>query len=260
MPNSRSSTVRRGSALAAAVVLLASSAVVLAAGGAVDPRFAEPADNDVGNQDSLRRGAANFMNYCSGCHSAKYVRYNTLASGLGLTEQQVMDNLMFTGEKIHDTIQVNMPADDAARWFGKTPPDLSLIARSRGSDYIYNFLRSYYVDESRPTGVNNMVIEKVAMPNVLWELQGVRKAVFKEEIDDNGNPHEVFDSFEVVTAGSLSPEEFDQWVRDTVNFLDYIAEPMQLQRRSIGIKVLLFLAFFFVIAYLLKKEIWKDVK
>ncbi|MEM1262310.1 MAG: cytochrome c1 [Pseudomonadota bacterium] len=256
----RTTAYRRGSAVAAVVVLLASSAAVLAAGGAVDPRFAEHAGNDVGNQDSLRRGARNFMNYCSGCHSAKYVRYNTLASGLGLSEDQVIDNLMFTGEKIHDTIQVNMPPGDAKRWFGVTPPDLSLISRSRGADHIYNFLRSYYVDDSRATGMNNMVVANVAMPNVLWELQGVRKAVFKEENDANGNAREVFDSFDVVTEGTLSPEEFDQWVRDTVNFLDYIGEPMQLQRKSIGIKVLLFLAFFFVIAYLLKKEVWKDVK
>ena len=200
------------------------------------------------------------MNYCSGCHSAKYVRYNTLADGLGLSEEQVIENLMFTGEKIHDTISVNMPAADAANWFGVAPPDLSLISRSRGADHIYNFLKSYYVDESRATGMNNMVVANVAMPNVLWELQGVRRAVFKEETDENGNTVKVFDTFEAVTPGSLSPEEFDQWVRDTVNFLDYIGEPMQLERRSIGIKVLIFLAFFFIIAYMLKKEIWKDVK
>ncbi|MEL7536001.1 MAG: cytochrome c1 [Pseudomonadota bacterium] len=259
MRSSRARRVVRGATLGLAL-LLGSSAIVFAAGGALDPRFAEHAGNDVGNQDSLRRGARNFMNYCSGCHSAKYVRYNTLADGLGLSEEQVIENLMFTGEKIHDTILVNMPADDAKNWFGVAPPDLSLIARSRGADHIYNFLRSYYVDDSRATGVNNMVIENVAMPNVLWELQGIQRARFKEETDANGNVIKVFDDFEEVTQGTLSPEEFDQWVRDTVNFLDYIGEPMQLERRSIGIKVLLFLAFFFVIAYMLKKEIWKDVK
>ena len=252
------SAALRGTVLGFAL-LVSSSALVFAAGGAVDPQFARHAGNDVANQDSLRRGARNFMNYCSGCHSAKYVRYNTLADGLGLTEEQVVDNLMFTGEKIHDTIAVNMSAADAENWFGVAPPDLSLIARSRGADHIYNFLHSYYVDDSRATGVNNMVVSNVAMPNVLWELQGLRRAVFVEEIDENGNAHEVFDRFEAVTAGTLSADEFDQWVRDTVNFLDYIGEPMQLERRSIGIKVLIFLTFFFVIAYMLKKEIWKDV-
>ena len=259
MRNFRLSAVFGGPSLAIGL-LLASATIAFAAGGAVDPRFAAHAGNDVGNQDSLRRGAANFMNYCSGCHSAKYVRYNTLAEGLGLSEEQVIDNLMFTGDKIHDVISVNMPADDAKAWFGVTPPDLSLIARSRGADHIYNFLRSYYVDDSRATGVNNMVVANVAMPNVLWELQGLRRAVFVEEIDENGNAHEVFDRFEAVTPGTLDPEAFDQWVRDTVNFLDYIGEPTQLKRRSIGIKVLIFLAFFFIIAYMLKKEVWKDVK
>ncbi len=255
-------TLRTASAYAlfAAALVTFSGGIVMAAGGATNPAFTQHANNDVGNQDSLRRGARNYMNYCSGCHSAKYVRYNTLASGLGLSEEQVIENLMFNGEKIHDTLQINMQSDDAKRWFGVTPPDLSLIARSRGADHIYNFLRSYYVDDSRATGVNNMVIDNVAMPNVLWQLQGLQQAVYKEEAGADGAMHETFDRFDAVTAGTLSPEEFDQFVRDTVNFLDYIAEPMQLKRRAIGVRVLLFLAFFFVIAYMLKKEIWKDVK
>ncbi len=245
--------------LSLAFILVLSAGVTLAAGGA-SSIFSDKAMNDVSNQDSLRRGARNFMNYCSGCHSAKYVRYNTLADGLGLTEEQVIDNLMFNGEKIHDTILVNMPADAAERWFGVTPPDLSLIARSRGADYLYNFLRTFYLDESRPLGVNNMMLAGSAMPHVLWELQGLQRPVYKETTDANGIKHEEFDRFEVVTEGKLSPAEYDQFVRDLVNFLDYIGEPMQMERRVIGVRVLLFLLLFFVIAYLLKKEVWKDVK
>ena len=245
-----------------AIVIVAGAAgsqqaVAAGGGGSV---FTDAANNDVGNQDSLRRGARNFMNYCSGCHSAKYVRYNTLAGGLGLSEEQVIENLMFNGDKIHDTIRAAMPGGDSERWFGVTPPDLSLIARSRGADYLYNFLRTFYIDESRPSGVNNMMLAGASMPHVLWELQGLQRAVYKETTDANGVAHEEFDRFEQVSQGLLSPEEYDLFVRDLVNFLDYIGEPMQLERRVIGVRVLLFLAIFFVIAYLLKKEIWKDVK
>src|SRR5262245_37166434 len=133
---------------------------------ASEAKHLEPAHNDVSNTASLQRGARNFVNYCGGCHSARYVRYSRLASDLGLTEQQVMDNLMFTGERIHDTMRVTMRADDAKRWFGTEPPDLTLIARSRGTSYVYSFLRSFYVDPSRPTGVNNMVLPGTAMPHV----------------------------------------------------------------------------------------------
>ncbi|MEO0997466.1 MAG: cytochrome c1 [Pseudomonadota bacterium] len=244
--------------LAVAAALALTGTAALAAGGASPVN--DPAMNDVGNTDSLQRGARNFMNYCAGCHSAKYVRYNTLADGLDLTEEQVIDNLMFTGEKIHDTINVAMPADSAERWFGVTPPDLSLIARSRGTDYIYNFLRTFYLDDSRPAGVNNLVLDATAMPHVLWELQGLKRAVYEEEPDASGKSHTVFKGFETVTEGALSAEEYDRFVRDTVNFLDYISEPMQLERRVIGVWVLMFLVVFLVIAYLLKKEIWKDVR
>ncbi len=247
-------------ALVFAVLTLFLNAGAVYAAGAAGSAFSDPALNDVSNTDSLRRGAKNFMNYCSGCHSAKYVRYNTLADGLGLTEDQVVENLMFNGEIIHDTLLVNMPAEGAERWFGVVPPDLSLIARSRGADYLYNFLRTFYVDESRPLGVNNMMLAGASMPHVLWELQGLQKPVYKETTDANGITHEEFERFEMVTEGTLSPEEYDQFVRDLVNFLDYIGEPMQMERRVIGVRVLLFLSLFFVIAYMLKKEVWKDVK
>jgi ubiquinol-cytochrome c reductase cytochrome c1 subunit len=220
-----------------------------------------PAHNDVANQASLQRGARNVVNYCMGCHSARYVRYTRLAEGLGLSEQQVIENLMFTGERVHDTMRVSMRPEDAARWFGVVPPDLSLIARSRGTDYIYSFLKSFYLDPARPTGVNNMVMPQTAMPHVLWSLQGIQKAVYDGESDAEHNAvHRKFRGFELATKGTMSEQEFDTFVRDTVNFLDYIGEPMQLQRRNLGWRVLGFLLVFFLFAYLLKKEYWKDVK
>ncbi|MDY6948752.1 MAG: cytochrome c1 [Pseudomonadota bacterium] len=219
------------------------------------------ARNDVGNTASLQRGARNYVNYCSGCHSAKYVRYSRLAKDLLLTEKQVTDNLMFSGERIHDTIKIAMRPEDANHWFGTTPPDLSLIARSRGSDYIYSFLKSFYLDSSRPTGTNNLILPGTAMPHVLWELQGLQQAVYDGQSDAEHNAvHKKFKEFELAKEGSLSPQEYDQFVRDTVNFLDYIAEPMQLERRNLGMRVLAFLIVFFLFAYFLKKEFWKDVK
>ena len=220
-----------------------------------------PAHNDVANQASLQRGARNFVNHCMGCHSARYVRYSRLAKDLGLSEQQVIENLMFTGERVHDTMRVSMRPEDAARWFGVVPPDLSLIARSRGTDYIYSFLKSFYLDPTRPTGVNNMVMPQTAMPHVLWKLQGFQKAVYDGESDAEHNAvHRKFKGFELATKGTMSEQEFDTFVRDTVNFLDYMGEPMQLQRRNLGWRVLGFLLVFFLFAYLLKKEYWKDVK
>jgi ubiquinol-cytochrome c reductase cytochrome c1 subunit len=188
------------------------------------------------------------------------VRYSRLAKDLGLSEQQVIDNLMFTGERVQDTVRVSMRPEDAARWFGTTPPDLSLIARSRGTDYVYSFLKSFYLDPSRPTGVNNMVMPQTAMPHVLWKLQGFQKAVYDGESDAEHNAvHKKFKGFELATKGVNTPEEYDTFVRDTVNFLDYISEPMQIQRRNLGVRVLGFLLVFFVFAYLLKREYWKDV-
>lgn len=220
-----------------------------------------PANNDVADTASLQRGARNFVNYCMGCHSAKYVRFSRLAADLGLSEEQVMDNLVFTGERIHGTMHNSMVPADAANWFGIAPPDLSLIARSRGTDYVYSFLRSFYQDPSRPTGMNNLVLPGTSMPHVLWELQGVQAAVYDGESDAEHNiVHKKFREFELARAGSLSPQEYDEFVRDTVNFLDYIGEPMQLQRRGLGVRVLAFMLVFFVLAYLLKKEYWKDVK
>ncbi len=221
----------------------------------------QPAHNDVGNTASLQRGARNFVNYCFGCHSVRYVRYNRMGTDLGLSEAQVMENLMFAGGRPFDTMRVAMRPDDAQRWFGTTPPDLTLIARSRGTDYLYTFLKSFYLDPSRPTGVNNLVLPGTAMPHVLWELQGYQKAVYDGQSDaQNSAVYKKFKAFELASQGTLTPVEYDQFVRDIVNFLDYVGEPMQLQRRSLGLKVLGFLLVFFLFAYFLKQEYWKDVK
>jgi ubiquinol-cytochrome c reductase cytochrome c1 subunit len=226
-----------------------------------DAGVLQHAGNDVENVASLQRGARNFVNYCMGCHSARYVRYSRLAKDLGLSEAQVMENLMFTGGRIHDTMRSALRSDDAARWFGVAPPDLTLIARSRGTDYIYSFLRSFYLDPSRPTGVNNLVLPGTSMPHVLWRLQGYQEAEYDGQSDAEHNAvHKKFKGFKLAESGSMTPAEYDQFVRDTVNFLDYIAEPMQLERRELGMRVLAFLFVFFLFAWFLKKEYWKDVK
>jgi len=239
-----------------ALALLVAPALGMAAGGGAK---LESANIDISNQASLQRGAKYFVNYCFGCHSAQYVRYNTLGSGLGLSEDQVVENLMFTGDRPSDTMAIAMPPGDAADWFGRTPPDLSLAARARGTDWIYSFLKSFYVSPQQPSGANNLVLEGASMPPVLWDLQGVQEAVFHEETDAQGHPHKIFDRFEIVSPGKLSEEEFDEVVVDLVAFLSYISEPVQLERRSLGIKVILFLVIFFLFAYALKKEIWKEV-
>lgn len=215
----------------------------------------EPADNDIGNINSLQRGARNFINYCSGCHSAKYVRFNTMAEGLQLSEDQIVENFMFNAEKTFETIQANMAPEDAARWFGTAPPDMSLISRSRGTDYIFNFLKGFYLDADSPTGVDNRVLAGTSMPNVLWELQGHQSAVYAE--DEFGTP--VFVRFVQESPGTMTSEEFDEFVRDTVNFLEYISEPIRGTRRVLGVWVLMFLTVFWIIASMLKKQIWKDV-
>lgn len=232
-------------------------ALGFAAGGSGG--FIEVANNDLGNLASLQRGARNFVNYCLGCHSAKYVRYSRLAADLGMSEDQLINNLMFTAEKPHETMAIAMPALDAAGWFGQAPPDLSLVTRSRGTDWVYSFLRSFYLDDSTPTGTNNLVLPGASMPNVLWELQGLRDAVYTGHIDEQGNVTKVYEGLEQASPGKLSEQQFDKFVRDLVNFLDYVGEPVQLQRKALGIRVLLFLAVFFLFAYLLKKEYWKSV-
>jgi ubiquinol-cytochrome c reductase cytochrome c1 subunit len=242
---------------AAAFFALSAGAIAQASGGGGDLMHA---NTDVSNTASVQRGARNFVNYCFGCHSAKYVRYNRIASDLGLTEEQVKQNLMFRGERTSETMENAMLPKDAEKWFGKAPPDLSLIARSRTPDYLYTFLKSFYADASRPTGVNNRVLEGAAMPNVLAELQGTQEAVYEGSADAEGNMQKHFKGFKELSKGSMTAEEFDGFVRDTVNFLDYIGEPIQLERKNLGYGVLFFLFVFFGFAYALKKEYWKDVK
>ena len=239
------------------LVVLMIGASAFAASGEIE---LEKAGNDPGNTASLQRGARNFMSYCAGCHSAIYVRYKSIARDLELNEEQLIDNLMFNAERPFETIQASMPASDAARWFGQAPPDMSLMARAKGTDYIYNFLRGFYLDPDSPTGVDNLHLSGTSMPNVLWELQGYQRAVFVAgEADEAGTAPHVFDGFESVTTGTMSAKEFDEFVRDTVNFLEYISEPIRRTRRVLGVWVLLFLSFFLFVSWKLYKDIWKDV-
>ncbi len=250
--------VRKGSLLVAGMLLLG----LTTAGGAWGAAEIElePANNQIGNIASLQRGARNFVNFCSGCHSARYVRYNTIAKDLKLNEDQVIEYLMFNAEKTFETLQATMPEENAARWFGQPPPDMSLMARARGTDYIYNFLKGFYLDPESPTGVDNIVLGGTSMPHVLWQLQGYQEAVFEDVATANGGGTvPVFSHFENVTEGTLSPEEYDNFVRDTVNFLEYISEPVRGTRRVLGVWVLIGLAVFLIIANMLKNQIWKDV-
>lgn len=216
---------------------------------------------------ALQNGAKLFVNYCLNCHAASYVRYNRLKD-IGLTDQQIKDNLLFAAEKVGETMKVALDPKDAKIWFGATPPDLTLVARSRasasgtGSDYLYTYLRSFYVDETRPTGWNNLVFPNVGMPHVLWELQGQRAAKFVEAQDPHDAAKKVhkFDGFEQLTAGKLKPQEFDSEMADLVAYMQWMAEPIAGQRVRIGVGVLIFLSIFMVIAWRLNASFWKDVK
>ena len=212
------------------------------------------AHNAVDDRASLQRGARNFMNYCSGCHSLKYMRYSRLANDLQITPEQLQKYLLPAGAKASDYITSPMPAADAQTWFGKVPPDLSLMARERGDDYLYRFLTTFFSDPSRTTGANNLQLATTAMPDVLSTLEGVKVAVFRTE-----DRQQVFDHFVQVAPGSLSRAEYLGTVRDIVNFLDYVGEPAQVQRRSLGVKVVLFLLAFTALTYLLKREYWKNI-
>jgi len=251
------SVIVRTVVLALVVGLVATTANASGDGGKL-----LPAGNDVDNIQSLQRGARNFINYCSGCHSAEYVRYNTIARDLDLTEDQLVNNLMFNAERTFETIVASMPGKDAERWFGRQPPDLSLRARAKGTDYIYNLLKSFYLDPNSPTGVDNLVLSGTSMPHVLWELQGYQKAVYVDEpvAGQDGGTRRVFEKLEVVSAGTMSAAEYDDFVRDTVNFLEYIGEPERSIRRTVGVWVIIFLIFFLIISSMLKKQIWKDVE
>jgi ubiquinol-cytochrome c reductase cytochrome c1 subunit len=244
-------------------------ALLLGAGGAFanehQAGWAREAGNEVANLPSLQRGARNFMAYCSGCHSLKYVRYSRIGSDLKISEAALAQFLVRPGDKPTDYIKASMPAADAQDWFGKPPPDLSLVARSRGTDWVFNFLTTFYADPaSRQTGVNNLQLPGTAMPHVLSSVQGVKQAVWKdvESKGEDGKPTTTkeFEKFEAGVAGSMTDEQYDEFVRDIVNFLQYASDPTQLERQGLGIWVVLFLLMFTGIAWLLKKEYWKDVR
>ena len=218
----------------------------------------DKANIDPDNQQSLQRGARLFVNYCLSCHAAGLMRYERMGQALGISELDVAENLMFTGGKVGDLMTVATDPEDAVEWFGTVPPDLSVIARSRGVDWLYTYMRSFYLDPDRPTGVNNLVFPDVGMPDVLWELQGWQKPVITAVKATDGTEHKVIE-LELAEPGLMSPKEFDRAVRDLVNFLDYMAEPGKHDRQALGVKVILFLLVFLVVAYLMKKEFWKDV-
>jgi ubiquinol-cytochrome c reductase cytochrome c1 subunit len=217
---------------------------------------------------ALQNGAKLFVNYCLNCHSASYVRYNRMRD-LGLTEEQIKQNLVFTGAKVGDTMKVALDPKDAKEWFGGVPPDLSLVARSRadaskgsGADYLYTFLRNFYRDDTKATGWNNLAFPNVGMPHVLWELQGQQRAVFADEKDphDPSKSVHVFKRYEPIGAGKLSAEDYKTSIADLVAFLQWMGEPSQNSRVRIGVWVLVFLAIFTVIAWRLNAAYWKDVK
>lgn len=202
---------------------------------------------DANDNASLQRGARTFVNSCLNCHSANYMRYNRLKD-IGLTEAQIKDNLLFAGEKVGDTMKTAMNPKDAKKWFGVAPPDLSVEVRARGADWVYAYMRGFYRDETTPTGWNNTVYDKVAMPHVLYELQG-------EQVM-NHETHKL----ELAKPGKLSPSEYNAFVGDLTNYMAYMAEPAKQQRQQIGWWVLLFLGVLLVLAIKLKKEYWKDIK
>lgn len=211
-------------------------------------------ENSVSDTASLQRGLRDFAGYCRGCHSLKYMRYSRLADDLQVPPDQLAKYVLPPGAKPSDYVSAPMPAADAQNWFGKPPPDLSLMARERGANYLFRFLTTFYSDPASATGANNLQLASVAMPHVLSTLEGVKVAVFKTV-----GREQVFDHFVQVAPGSQSHEEYLATVRDLVNFLDYVGEPAQVQRRSLGVKVILFLLAFTSLTYLLKREYWKNV-
>ena len=256
-----------------AALALASGAVAAAGGDNV--RF-EPAPINRLDAESLQRGARTFVNYCLNCHSAKYLRYNRLTD-LGLSEDQIKDNLILTGAKIADPMTIAMTPAEGKAWFGAPPPDLSVESRVRGTDWLYNYFLGFYRDEKSATGWNNLVFPNVGMPHVLWELSGTNKLVTTEHKDAHeaqgaaiaakqlvkvaslpGGKAAV-ETLAVATPGTLSPAEYRTVIADLVNFLDYMAEPVKNKRITLGLVVLIYLAILFVFAFWLKKEYWKDV-
>lgn len=217
----------------------------------------EKADVDVFDLESVRRGAGYFVDYCMSCHSIKHLRYSRLGRDLKMAEADLRKDVMPDGAKIHESLLTALDEEDAVKWFGVAPPDLSLVARARGANWLYSYLKGFYVDPSpsRPTGVNNAFFKDVAMPNVFWDLQGLQKPVYTTH-----DGSQVLDHLENMGGGKMNPKEFDQAMLDLVNFLVYAAEPAQYDRLRLGKYVIFFLLILAVILFKLKKEYWKDIK
>ena len=233
-----------------------------AAGGGLVALDKAPVDTT--NQASLQNGAKLFVNYCLGCHSAAFMRFNRL-NDIGLSDQEIKDNLLFTTGKVGETMISAIDPKQAKNWFGTNPPDLTVIARSRagmggsGADYLYTFLRTFYRDETKATGWNNLVFPSVGMPHALWQLQGERRAIL-ETVEVHGQNTQVFKGWETISQGTMSAQEYDQAVGDLVNFLQWMGEPAQNTRIRVGVGVLIFLGIFILIAWRLNAAFWKDVK
>ncbi len=239
---------------AALVLLMLVSATASAAGGAHLLHM----EVDLGNEASLQRGAKTFVNYCLSCHSAAYMRYNRMSKDLGISDDVLKANFMFGTDKVGSPMTVSMRDADSLRFFGVSPPDLSVIARARGANWLYSYFKSFYLDESRPFGVNNLTFKDVGMPHVLWELQGMQRLAHVET-EDGVHHTPSYADLELITPGTQTEKEYDRTVRDLVNFMVYLGEPIKLKRGKIGVWVLLYLFVFMIIAYMLKKEYWRDV-
>ncbi len=218
----------------------------------------EQAGIDLKDKASLQRGAKYFANYCMGCHSLQYMRYNRMAEDLGIPTDELQENLIFGDAKPGDLMTNALRPADGEKWFGTEIPDLTLVTRWRSPDWVYTYLKTFYVDDSRPYGVNNLVFPKVGMPHALVNLQGIQKPVYAGGEHAAGSEEHVV-GVELVEPGKLTPKEYDDMVRDLTNFLTYVGEPVKLERRSLGLYVLLFLGLLFIVSYYLKKEFWKDV-
>jgi len=238
--------------------------IALPAFAATDMIPLDKAPNKLNDLSSLQNGAKIFVNYCLNCHAAAYMRFNRLKD-IGLTDKQIKDNLLFTTDKVGDTMKISMDAKQGKDWFGGNPPDLTVIARSRsgqggtGADYLYTYLRAYYRDDTKATGWNNLAFPNVGMPHVLWELQGQRRPVYKE-VMQHGHPTPVFAGWQQITPGKMTAVEYDTAVADLVNYMQWMSEPAQTTRVQIGVWVMLFLLIFMVIAWRLNASYWKDIR
>jgi ubiquinol-cytochrome c reductase cytochrome c1 subunit len=238
--------------------------IALPAFAATDMIPLDKAPNKLNDLSSLQNGAKIFVNYCLNCHAAAYMRFNRLKD-IGLTDKQIKDNLLFTTDKVGDTMKISMDAKQGKDWFGGNPPDLTVIARSRsgqggtGADYLYTYLRTYYRDDTKSTGWNNLAFPNVGMPHVLWELQGQRRPVYKE-VMQHGHPTPVFAGWQQITPGKMTAVEYDTAVADLVNYMQWMSEPAQTTRVQIGVWVMLFLLIFMVIAWRLNASYWKDIR